>query len=184
MIGRLPSTPSPILKVFRDFAKGLVERHAAAPCVERRRERAGLSAIGAWEAPLPMMEVNKPYVCLVPDITPLRPIARVGDLGPNETSRSRQGLAGRLSGRGRAARCPTRGGGGEKAPSAVKSCRWPPLSHGGASYGGGFADHHEEVTMPAGSTMISRECPTNRLHQPERLRLGCTARGRSRKAPP
>ena len=33
----------------------------------------------------------------------------------------------------------------------------------------GFADHHEEVAMPAGSTMTSCECPTSPLHQPGEL---------------
>ena len=55
MIVTPTSAPGSILKVLRGFAKT-----CGRFCVERRRERAGLSAIGAWEAPLPMMEVNKP----------------------------------------------------------------------------------------------------------------------------
>src|ERR1700704_2194152 len=39
---------------------------------------------------------------------------------------------------------------------ATKSNPRPPLSLYGASYrGGGLADHHEEVAMPAGSAMTS-----------------------------
>ena len=80
MIGRLASTPRPVLEVFRGFAKGFV-RHTAAPCVERRRERkVSQPSAPGWVA---------------------RALATLDQM----RLAARRGLAGRLSGKGRAARC-------------------------------------------------------------------------------
>ena len=71
--------------------------------------RTELAPVGSVQPPSLVHDVGGPgSPSSIRGLSASRHFARVGDLGPNRNLIARRNLADRLSGRGRAARCPTR----------------------------------------------------------------------------